>query len=344
MYTLRFGMKEQLMNHQDRTDSLAEIEIAVAADLGGTHLRVAAVDSQGNFLDRIKQQTPTGDRAEDIVSAVAGAARMLEKQLDDGRRKFRTISVVVPGTVQVESGVVVKAPNLPSLNGFRLADALECELDYPAVIENDANAAAVGEAWAGAGRGYKSIICVTLGTGVGGGIILDEKLWRGIDGSAAEIGHICVEAHGYPCACGSRGCLEAYSSATAIVRTTKELLPQFSESPLSRVDEITAQSVYDAGVVGDKLALEVFRSMGFYLGVGLATLVNVLNPEVIVLTGGVSAGWDLFYHHVREQVDARAFSVPAHRAQILRAKNADDAGLLGAARIAFLSDIGHTVS
>jgi glucokinase len=341
---LQFGMKEQLMNHSDRTDHFAENDIAVAADLGGTHLRVAAVDSNGKVLDRIKLQTPTGDYAEDIVRAVSESARTLENRLTNRKSRFRAISVVVPGTVHVESGVVVKAPNLPCLNAFHLAAALEEELNCPAVIENDANAAAVGEAWAGAGRGYKSIICITLGTGVGGGIILDEKLLRGIDGSAGEIGHICVEANGYPCPCGSRGCLERYSSATAIVRITKELLPQYQNSPLSSAKDITASSIYDAGLRGDKLALEVFRIMGFYLGVGLASLVNVLNPEIIVLGGGVSAGWDLFYQHVREQVDARAFSVPARRARILRTEQGDDAGLLGAARIAFLSNIGHDES
>jgi glucokinase len=238
--------------------------------------------------------------------------------------------------VRVEEGVVMKAPNVPSLDGFRLAAALESELQWPAVLENDANAAAVGEMWKGAGRGRRTIICVTLGTGVGGGIIIDGKLWRGIDGSAGEIGHIGVEPFGgVACTCGSRGCLEVYASATAIVRMTREARPRYPNSPLHTSEGLTAKSVYESGIKGDELALEVFRRMGLYLGVGLASLINVLNPEMIVVGGGVADGWSLFIQHVREQVAARAFPVPAGRAEIVQAERGDDAGLLGAAHIAF---------
>jgi glucokinase len=246
------------------------------------------------------------------------------------------VSVVVPGTVQVENGVVMKAPNVPCLDGFRLAAALESELEWPAVLENDANAAAVGEMWKGAGRNRKTIIMVTLGTGVGGGIILDGKLWRGIDGSAGEIGHIGVEPFGgVACMCGSRGCLEVYASATAIVRMTREARPRYPHSPLHTAEELTAAEVYKSGLEGDELALEVFRRMGISLGVGLASLINVFNPEMIVIGGGVADGWDLFIPHVNEQIAERAFPIPARRAEIVRAERGDDAGLLGAAHIAF---------
>ena len=158
------------------------------------------------------------------------------------------------------------------------------------------------------GSGYRTIICVTLGTGVGGGIILDGKLWRGVDGSAAEIGHIGVDPFGgVACTCGSRGCLEVYASATAIVRMTREARPRYPNSLLHNTEDLTSQKVYQAGKEGDELAIEVFRRMGVYLGIGLASLINVLNPEIVVIGGGVSNGWDLFEKHMHQQVLERAF-------------------------------------
>jgi glucokinase len=242
----------------------------------------------------------------------------------------------VPGTVNTQEGVVVKAPNVPGLDGFRLSAALESELKLPAILENDANAAAVGEAWQGVARGRHSIVCVTLGTGVGGGIILEDRLWRGADGSAGEIGHMAVDPFaGVPCTCGSRGCLEVYASARAIVRMTREAEPRYPDSTLHQTDELTAEAIYLAGMKGDELALEVFRRMGIYLGTGLASLINILNPEMVVLGGGVANGWELFAKHMLQQVMERAFPLPAARVEIVRAERGDDAGLLGAARLAF---------
>lgn len=309
--------------------------LVIAADLGGTNLRAAIVDAAGNIHERVKHPTPKAERADEIVRALVAAARECESLSGESGRRVSALSVVVPGTVQIENGVVTKAPNVPCLDGFRLGAALESELPWPAVLENDANAAGVGEMWQGAGRGARTVIMITLGTGVGGGIILDGELWRGIDGSAGELGHIGVEPAGVACPCGSRGCLEVYASATAIVRMTREAQPRYPGSPLHRTENLTAKTVYQSGVEGDELALEVFRRMGLYLGVGLASLVNIFNPEVIVIGGGVADGWDMFIGHVREQVSERAFPVPARRVQIVRAERGDDAGLLGAAHIAF---------
>ncbi|HEY0006499.1 MAG TPA: ROK family protein [Pyrinomonadaceae bacterium] len=310
-------------------------ELVLAADLGGTNLRAATIDASGRIHERVKVCTPRAERPDEIVRAIIGLTRELESRGAGSSSRIRAISVVVPGTVQVEKGIVTRAPNVPALDGFRLAAALTGELRWPAVIENDANAAAVGEMWQGAGRGCRTLVCVTLGTGVGGGLILDGKLWRGIDGSAGEIGHMTVEPFGAPCGCGNRGCLEVYASATAIVRMTREADSRYSASPLHANDKLTAEAIYRSGLDGDELALEVFRRMGTYLGIGLAGLVNVLNPELIVIGGGVAAGWDLFIEHVREQIMERAFPIPARRAQLSRAERGDDAGLLGAAYIAF---------
>ena len=305
-----------------------------AADLGGTHLRAATVDQKGRIQFRFKQNTPQVPDATAIVDAIVAAVRECEKQRD-GRNEISAVSLVVPGTVKVEEGAVVIAPNLPCLDGFRLAAALTEQLHLPAFLENDANAAAVGEMWQGAAVGCKTIICLTLGTGVGGGIILDGKLWRGVDGAAAEIGHMCVDPFGgVACTCGSRGCLEVFASATAIVRMTREASPRYPDSILQGKDDRTAAMIFAAGKQGDELALEIFRRMGVYLGIGLANLINILNPEMIVIGGGVVNGWDLFEKHMHQQVEERAFPLLGARVKIVRAKCGDDAGLLGAARLA----------
>jgi glucokinase len=308
--------------------------LVFAADVGGTHIRAAAVDQDGKILLRSKQNTPQANDPDEIVRALVNAVREGEKL--GIANEITAVSVVVPGTVDVEKGMVVRAPNVPSLNGFKLTDALSSELARSALIENDANAAAVGEMWLGAGRGKRTIVCVTLGTGVGGGIVLDGKLWRGVDGAAAEIGHMCVDPFGgVACGCGSRGCLEVYASATAIVRMTREAKPRYPDSVLDEKEELTSQIIFDAGVAGDELALEVFRRMGVYLGIGLANLINILNPEMIVIGGGLANGWQLFEKNMRQQVAERAFPLLAARVQIVRAACGDDAGLLGAARLAF---------
>jgi glucokinase len=310
--------------------------VVFAADLGGTHLRAATVDEKGRIHFRLKQNTPAAEKPEEIVEALVSAARECEKQSAVAGKDMCAISVVVPGSVSVGAGIVVKAPNLQCLDGFRLTEALTRELGRPAILENDANAAAVGEMWQGAGRGRRTIVCVTLGTGVGGGIILERRLWRGVNDSAAEIGHMCVDPFGgVACTCGSRGCLEVYASATAIVRMTREARPRHPHSVLQAKQNLTSEKIYRAGLQGDELAVEVFRRMGVYLGIGLANLINIINPEMIVIGGGVVNGWDLFAKDMNHQVAERAFPLPAAQVKIVPGECGDDAGLLGAARLAF---------
>lgn len=312
-----------------------ELNLALVADLGGTYVRAAAIDSDGKIHFRLKVNTPQAKHPDEIVGLLVNAGKEGEKQ-GVPRSSIRAVSLAVPGTVDVQAGVVVKAPNLPCLDGFRLAAAVEREFELPVIIENDANAAAIGEMWQGAGRGRRTIVCVTLGTGVGGGIILDGKLWRGVNDSAAEIGHMCVDPFGgVACTCGSRGCLEVYASATAIVRMTREARPRYPDSLLPASENLTSEEIYRAGIKGDELALEVFRRMGIYLGIGLANLINILNPEMIVIGGGVVNGWDLFAKHMNHEVAERAFPLPAAQVKIVPAECGDDAGLLGAARLVF---------
>jgi len=316
----------------------SKAQFVFAADLGGTHLRVAMVDELGNIFCRQVQATPQAEKPAEIVRALVNAMTACNTEVTERGGVVSAASVVVPGTVNLDEGVVITAPNLPSLDSFPLKATLEAELGTRVIIENDANAAALGEMWRGAGQGYRTLICVTLGTGVGGGIILDNNLWRGADGSAGEVGHIGVDPFaGVQCTCGSYGCLEVYASATAIVRMTREARTGYPNSILHSADDLTSAKVYEAGMAGDELAIEVFRRMGVYLGIGLASLINVLNPEIIVIGGGLSNGWALFESHMHQQVIQRAFPIPARRVKIVRARCGDDAGLLGAAHLALRS-------
>jgi glucokinase len=326
------------MTHPDPDSRVARTsgEVVFAADLGGTNLRAATVDEDGKIHFRFKQNTPQAESPDEIVRALVLAVRHCEEQSAANGDRIRAVSVVVPGSVNLEQGVVVKAPNLACLDRFHLIAALTDELKLPATLENDANAAAVGEMWQGAGHGRRTIVCITLGTGVGGGIILDGKLWRGVNDSAAEIGHMCVDPFGgVACLCGSRGCLEVYASATAIVRMAREGRPRYADSLLQPGDDLTAEAVYRAGMKGDELAVEVFRRMGVYLGIGLANLINILNPEMIVIGGGVVSAWELFEKHMHREIAERAFPVPAAEVKVVSGECGDDAGLLGAAYLAF---------
>jgi len=317
--------------------SLTQRPLVVAVDLGGTHLRGGAVDERGGIHSRFKLATPRDLNPSALVNAIVNAIDECRRSVSIAGTEVSAIAVAVPGNVR--DGSVGSAPNIPALNGLRLREILAGELRLPVTLENDANAAAVGEMWRGAGRSARTIVCITLGTGVGGGIILDGKLWRGHDGSAAEVGHISVNPFGgVPCGCGSHDCLEVYASATAVVRLARESIPNYPDSQLTLEPELTAEKIFRAGVNGDVLARETFRVMGVYLGAGLATLINLINPEVIIIGGGAADAWELFAESMNAEVRSRSFPLPAAEVKIVRAECGDDAGLLGAAHLALSQD------
>ena len=307
-------------------------DFVLAGDLGGTNLRIAAIDRDGRLLYRTEAETPRHADESKIVEAAVVLA-------DQCRKQFRSdplaLGFAIPAIMKADEERIFISPNLPELGGRPLARSLESSLGLPVVLENDATAAAIGEHWLGASREIDNSICVTLGTGVGGGIILGGRPFRGPDGTAGEIGHICVEPDGEPCGCGSNGCVEQYSSASAIVRMAKELKDKYPDSKWHADGELSALSVYRFGTAGDPLCLEVFRRAGAYLGIALAALINVLNPEAIVIGGGAADGWDLFIDATRDEIRKRAFHEPAERARIVRASLGSDAGIVGVAFLAF---------
>lgn len=307
-------------------------ETILACDLGGTNLRLAVISNEGKIFRRLKFETP--QNAEEIVQKIAEAAdRFRGDENETG--KIKAVALAAPATINAQKGIVLQAPNLTVLNDFPIAEKLEEKSNLPCVLENDANAAAIGEAWRGATRNFQNSICATLGTGVGGGIIIGGKILRGVDGTAGEIGHICVAPGGAKCGCGARGCLEQYASGSGIVRLAKKFLRNFPHSVLRKSETFSAQEIYKAAKTGDELGIEVFRKQGFYLGIAFAGLVNLLNPEAIVVGGGAAGAWDLFYPQMKRYVEENAYREPANRVKLLRAECGDDAGVLGAAKLAF---------
>jgi glucokinase len=300
----------------------------LAADLGGTNLRTAAVSRDGSILHQRKAPTPQTSEAADIIRALADEALACASSVDGKAVGF---GVAAAALVDLTGTRVLSSPNISQLNGVELSAAVRSLVSIPVFLENDATAAAIGEHWLGASRHVENSVCVTLGTGVGGGLIIGGRPFRGTGGTAGEVGHICVEPDGVECGCGSHGCLEQYASATAIVRIARELRPQLDGT----ASQLTSDDVYKAACSGEAFALETFRRMGRHLGIALADLVDVLNPGMIVIGGGASGAWDLFIEHVRSEIRLRAFKHPAELLQIVRAELGDNAGILGAASVAF---------
>ncbi|MBJ6749344.1 ROK family protein [Geomonas anaerohicana] len=292
-------------------------ELCIGIDLGGSNLRFALVDRQGRVLARCTEPTlPAAGLASLLARLLAGVERLRQQGAGMGYRTV-ALAVGVPGLV-CSDGVVRASVNVPVLEGVPLARELSVATGMPVAALNDANACALGEKRYGAGRGYRSLIALTLGTGVGSGLILDGKLWTGVDGAAGEFGHIPVEPEGRPCGCGSRGCLEQYASAGAIAR-----------------DGDDAAAVARRARRGDAVALAVFAEAGRYLGIAAAGVVNLLNLEAVLLCGGVAQSFDLLAPTLRRELVSRTFPVSGGRVHVEQGALGDDAGVLGAAVAAF---------
>ncbi len=304
--------------------------MAIGVDLGGTNLRTALLSPDGTILDKHKEATRASDGWKKVVARLIDSIKQQQETAEKKGLKVVAVGVGAPGVIQSGRGIVVKSPNFPDWNNLPLKDELEKALDLPVYIENDANAAALGEQWRGAGNGIGSMILLTLGTGVGGGIVLNNQIWQGADGMAGELGHMTVFPDGRLCGCGNTGCLEMYASARGIVQSYRERKAHASVSS----GEITSEHVYEAARKGEADALAVMQGMGSILGIGIANLINIFNPEMIVIGGGVKDAWPLFIDATRAEIRKRAFEVPAARTEIVPSKLGDDAGMIGAAAVA----------
>ena len=313
-------------------------DIVIGIDLGGTNIKAGAVSPTGTIL--FHQSTPTNaaQGPEAVADRIAEAALQCRDGVPNGRQRTAGIGIGSPGTIDLGKGIVQFSPNLPGWTDIPLRDMVEKRTGLPCVLENDANAAALGEQWVGAGRGTSSVVIFTLGTGIGGGIVLDGKVWHGFNGVAAEIGHMSIDPHGPKCGCGNTGCIEAYASATAMVRRMKEAIASGQRTSLAaRGDRLTAKDIYDAATAGDKAARENMQETGRYLGVAISNIMHILNPEVVVLSGGVTAAGDMLMRPILEEVDKRTLEASRRNVQVLFARLGDDAGVIGTARCFMMS-------
>ncbi|MES2179602.1 MAG: ROK family protein [Gemmatimonadota bacterium] len=315
-------------------------QFIVGVDLGGTNIAAGAMSVDGTkhlAMRSIPTNASVGDEgvAERIAGVVQSVILETIEKTGASSRDFIGIGIGAPGPLDRERGIVLVAPNL-GWKDFPLRDRIQDRLNLPATLDNDANCATFGEWWQGAARGGRNVVGLTIGTGIGGGLILDGALYHGSSDMAGEIGHTTIDLNGRHCKCGNYGCLEAYASASAIATRAREVLVRDemgSIIPLlvnGKVEDITAAIVYEAARQGDQVASEIVRDTAKYLGAGVANLLNVFNPDIVVLAGGVAAAGDALFVPLRVEVRRRAFSPAVRAVKIIPGELLGTAGVVGA--------------
>jgi glucokinase len=322
---------------------------SIGVDLGGTNLRIAAVDSDGKLLAKLTTGAEVQRGRDFVIGEMCNAIESAQIRFRDSGQLVG-IGIGVPGFIDMDTGTVVRSPNLPDWINFPVRDQIQKKLGTTVILENDANAAAMGEKWLGAGRNTDHMAMYTLGTGVGGGLIFNGRLWHGMNGMANELGHFNVEPEGHPCGCGSRGCLEQYASATAIVRMAHEAIdsghaPDLAEGARGDV-EFSARGIYQLALQHHESAQKIYQTVGRALAIGIGGMVNALNLPMYVIGGGVSSAWDAFAPAMFEELKVRSFiystTAPDHvghgekHTVVTIALLGSDAGLFGAARLPML--------
>ncbi len=342
-------------------------DFSIGVDLGGTNLRIAAVDEHGVLLEKVTLGTQVALGRDRVIHDMCEAIRHLAHKYE-GSGALQGIGIGVPGIIDMKTGTLRESPNLPGWAESAVRAQIEQMLGTRVILENDANAAAFGENWLGAARNVEDMAMLTLGTGVGGGIVLGRAIWHGMTGMAGEFGHITVEPEGVQCGCGNRGCLEQYASATAVVRMAREAIEQHIAPGLSHAasanPEFSAKAVYNLAIQGDDEAKKIFRRVGRALGIVIADLVNALNLPMYVVGGGVSSAWEGFSPAIFDELKKRSMVYAATappsvageeqgasaqvepggptRTIVTRALLGSDAGLYGAARLPMIA--AETVS
>ncbi len=298
----------------------------VGFDLGGSSLKASSFSLDGELQERCSIDTQRCLKAEDYLGLFKDAAKSLSSN-----KCLKGIGVAVAGVLDSDAGRIIDSPNLPALCGAPLLRMLkDTFFPIPLQLMNDANAAALGEYFAGAGVGYQSMFMMTLGTGVGGGFIQNGEIWRGASGMAGEIGHMVVEKNGKPCTCGSRGCLEAYFSSWALEKDAKAYSARHPDSAIGSIDKITPLSISELAGSGDHAAKRIWENGGHALGVGIANIMNLLNPECIVLVGGLMNAKDHFLPSAQKAWEENSFEQARSSSKVLLGELGQWAGARGA--------------
>ncbi len=289
-------------------------DVIIGIDLGGTNCRFGVVSKSGEILKQEMLPVSSDRSHKGIVEFLSSNC----KRLSSGA-KLLGVGVGAPGIVDFEKGAILRSPHYPEWLGFSLRDELQKKCGCKVVLDNDANMIASGEAWKGAGRGLKNFIMLTIGTGIGGGIVIDGKIFRGDHGFAGEIGHQIIQFDGVPCDCGGKGCFETIVSIGGL----QDMIAG------SKYAGITAKELYDLAAKGDSFALSTWKKFGSYLGAGIASVVNVLGIHTVIIGGGISNAWDLFIDEAKKEIGQRTYAETAERIVLKKAELGESAGILG---------------
>jgi glucokinase len=313
-----------------------------AIDLGGTKVRALIADLDANVSGEHIQPSDTVEGRDAVIDRMVDTLQAACAEASTRIEDLRAVGVASPGALDLVHGLVYEAPQLPGWDGVPIVEVLRARFGVPVLLENDANAAALGENRYGAGRGMRNIVYLTISTGVGGGIIIDGKVYHGATGAAGELGHMMLQVDGPRCMCGQRGCLEGIASGTGIAWRAQDLVDAGKAPGLARIraerGELDGDEIADAARAGDPDALTIWEETGLYLGIALANYVNIFNPEAIILGGGVLTGaGDLFYDHAEQVMRETARKEPLKYVRLLRAELGDRSGPLG--MIAALGDM-----
>ncbi len=307
----------------------------IGVDLGGTNIKAGMVTTKPKVIVKTSIPTEAEKGPEHVLDRIADAAENVRKRSGLSRDLIGGIGVGSPGTLDIAAGVVLFPPNLTGWRNVPLVEHVAKKCGMQTVLENDANAAAYGEYWAGAAKGAESVVMFTLGTGIGGGIIVNGLLVHGNTDSAGELGHIVIEVDGRECPCGNRGCLERYASANAVAARFAEAVKRGEESMLADKvkagEPLDAKTIEDAALAGDELSNKIYWETGTYLGIGIVNILHTLNPARVVLGGGLVGAGELLMRPVRETVEKRAIPDTQRNCVICLATLGEDAGLIGAA-------------
>ncbi len=315
-----------------------EKRLALGIDLGGSNIKAGIVDTTGELVRDTSLPAEAAQGPEHVVHQITKAIHHLLNGFSTRKGELVGIGVGSPGSVDLEGGTVKYPPNFPGWTVVRLGEALEKQFGLRVEVDNDANAAAVGEAMFGAGVDHKDFIMITLGTGVGGGLILDRKIYRGPFGGAGEIGHITIDYNGPLCNCGNRGCVEAYVGAKYLTQHAVEKVRSHPESKILQLAEndfskIDPKIISLASQSGDKIALDVLKETGKYLGIALASVINLLDLRIIIIGGGVAGAGRPLFDAVKESVKQHVLKPMSEGVEVLPAKLGNSAGILGAAAL-----------
>lgn len=314
----------------------------IGIDLGGTNISVGIVNENYDITARGKVKTDLPRPAEAIVESICEAVEISLKEAGLALDDINSVGIGTPGAANRSSGVVLYSNNL-AFDNVPLGKMLEEKLGKKVYVENDANAAAYGEYLAGSGKGYENVVVITLGTGVGGGIIIDGKIYTGFNFCGAELGHTVIEYGGRPCTCGRKGCFEAYSSATALITATKKAMNEHKDSALWKIagslDKVDGKTAFDGMRAGDETAKAVVKEYIEYLGCGITNVVNIFQPEVLLIGGGVCKEGENLTVPLKEIVGREAYCIDPNRSTKLDiCKLGNDAGIIGAAFLCRLSE------